>query len=486
MATHSPVLEQNWTVGRLAAALSPSLGSSVAVRTAKPADVELPITGVQEDSRQCESGDLFVAIRGTEDDGLRYVRDAVDRGAVAIASERDPKAGVPWIRVADSRSAAGRLADCVYGDPSRQLALIGVTGTNGKTTTAHIAGQLIPGPVGFIGTTGVEWPGRTGAPIATLNTTPGPTALRRYLRAMVDAGCGACVMEVSSHALAQRRTDGLKFAAAVYTNLSGDHLDYHGSMEAYANAKARLFTQLEEEAFAVLNAVDPSCARLETRATVAWFRPERVRVSGMGTHFEWRDRDAFVPFVGRHNADNAAAALEAACAVGADPDEALALLARVLPARGRLEVVGHEPCLVLVDYAHTDDALLQSIRAVREVTRGRVLVVFGCGGDRDKTKRPRMGAVAAQWADRVFVTNDNPRTEDAARIAGEVLRGTGNRGAVVVLDRRAAIRAALRAASPGDSVLIAGKGHEGYQIIGTKRLPFDDVAVAREELGSLA
>ena len=293
-------------------------------------------------------------------------------------------------------------------------------------------------------------------------------------------------MEVSSHALAQRRTDGLRFAAAVYTNLSGDHLDYHGSMESYASAKARLFTGLDSDAVAVLNAVDSACQRLETRARVAWFRPERVRVSGMGTHFEWRDREAFLPFVGRHNAENAAAALEAACAAGADPDEALAMLANALPARGRLEVVAHEPCLVLVDYAHTDDALLQAIRAVREVTPGRVVVVFGCGGDRDKSKRPRMGAVAAQWADRVIVTNDNPRTEDAARIAREILAGTGNRGAVVVLDRRAAIRAALASAGPGDSVLIAGKGHEDYQIIGTKRVPFDDVGVAREELATLA
>jgi len=475
MATRSPVLEQSQKLGQLAQAVGAALAT----------DADLPVTGVQEDSRHCVSGDLFVAIRGNDDDGLRYARDAVARGAVAVVAERDPGVDVPWLRVADSRSAAGMLADRVYGDPSRQLALIGVTGTNGKTTTAHVAAQLIPGPVGFVGTTGVQWPGRLDAPIPAVNTTPGPTALRRHLRAMVDAGCVACLMEVSSHALAQRRTDGLKFAVAVYTNLTGDHLDYHGTMEAYANAKARLFTRLDSDAVAVLNAIDPACTRLETRAQVAWFRPERVRVSGMGTHFEWRDREAFVPFVGRHNAENAAAALEAACAVGADPDESLAILARALPARGRLEVVAHKPCLVLVDYAHTDDALLQAIRAVREVTPGRVIVVFGCGGDRDKTKRPRMGAVAAQWADRVFVTNDNPRTENAARIAGDVLAGTGNRGAAIVLDRRAAIRAALKAAGPGDSVLIAGKGHENYQIIGNKRVPFDDVGVAREELDSL-
>jgi len=453
-----------------------------AVRAALTQGEDLPVRGVRADSRFIESGDLFVAIRGTEDDGLRHVRDALDRGAVGVVAERDPGSDIPWLEVSDARSAAGRLADLVYGDPSRALALVGITGTNGKTTTAHVLGQLLPGPVGIIGTTGVEWPGREGPPLPAINTTPAPTEIRRHLRAMVDAGCVACVMEVSSHALSQRRTDGLHFAAAVYTNLSGDHLDYHGTMEAYAKAKARLFTGLAPESVAILNGVDPACIRLETRATVAWFRPERVRVSSLGTHFEWRDREAFVPFVGRHNAENAAAALEAACALGADPHEALAMLANAVPARGRLEMVASDPTLVLVDYAHTDDALLQAIRAVREVTTGRIIVVFGCGGDRDRSKRPRMGAVAAQWADRVFVTSDNPRTEDAAGIAHEVLAGTGTVGATVVLDRRKAIAAALRSARPGDAVLIAGKGHEDYQIVGTKRLPFDDVQVARDFL----
>jgi UDP-N-acetylmuramoyl-L-alanyl-D-glutamate--2,6-diaminopimelate ligase len=433
---------------------------------------------------------MFVAIRGNEDDGLRYARDAVARGAVAIAAENDPCVVVngiaaPWIRVRDARTAAAKLADLVYGDPSSQLALVGVTGTNGKTTTAHFLGQLLSGPVGFIGTTGVEWPGREGPPISAVNTTPGPTDLRRYLRAMVAAGCVACVMEVSSHALAQRRTEGLRYAAAIYTNLSGDHLDYHGTMEAYAAAKARLITGLSSDSVAVLNATDPACSSLETRAEVVWFRPDRVRLSANGTHFEWRDREAFVPAVGRHNAENAAAALEAACALGAEPNEALAMLARAVPAPGRLQVVATQPALVVVDYAHTDDALLQAIRAVREVTSGRVIVVFGCGGDRDKTKRPRMGAVAAQWADRVIVTSDNPRTEDAARIASEVLAGTGSRGASVVLDRRTAIGKALQAAEAGDTVLIAGKGHEDYQIIGRERIPFDDALVAREELDAI-
>ncbi|MEM8884602.1 MAG: UDP-N-acetylmuramoyl-L-alanyl-D-glutamate--2,6-diaminopimelate ligase [Planctomycetota bacterium] len=460
-----------WTLGRLAEELE----------TTVEGNPETVISGVREDSRACAPGELFLAVRGTDDDGLHYARDAIQRGAVAVASERDPGAGVPWLRVPDARAAAGRLADLLYGDPSRQLALIGVTGTNGKTTTAHLVTQLLPGPVGFIGTTGIDWPGRVGGRTASLNTTPSPTTLRRYLRAMVDEGCIACVMEVSSHALAQARTDGLHFAAAIYTNLSGDHLDYHGTMEAYANAKARLFTGLESSAHAIFNATDPACARIETRARVHWFRPEEVRVTRDGTRFRWRDRDAELPFVGRHNAENAAAALEAVTALGADPDESLAAMRGATSARGRLEIVATDPVLVLVDYAHTDDALLQAIRATREVTEGKVIVVFGCGGDRDRSKRPRMGAVAAQWADRVYVTNDNPRTEDPARIASEIVAGTGNAGATVVLDRREAIRTALRHARPGDSVLIAGKGHESYQIVGDRRLDFDDVAVAREE-----
>ncbi|MHC4970816.1 MAG: UDP-N-acetylmuramoyl-L-alanyl-D-glutamate--2,6-diaminopimelate ligase [Planctomycetota bacterium] len=460
---------REWTVGRLAATAGYALtGSDGPV-----------VSGVQEDSRRCGAGDVFVAVPGTEADGIDFAKDAVARGAVAVAAERDPRLPVAWIRVSSARRAAGRLADLVYGDPSGQLVLIGVTGTNGKTTTAHLIAQLLPGQVGFIGTTGILYP---GVRHESANTTPGATELRRHLRAMVDAGCTACAMEVSSHALDQRRVDGLRFAAAVYTNLSGDHLDYHGSLEEYAAAKARLCWLLGPHAVAVVNATDPACQRIATSARVVPFQATRISVEPTCTRFVWRGREATVPLVGRHNAENAAAALETVCALGIDPEEAELMLARALPARGRLEPVQREPFLVVVDYAHTDDALDKALASVREVTSGSVLLVFGCGGDRDRSKRPRMGAVAARRADGIFVTNDNPRSEDPERIAAEVVAGLGRRRAKVQLDRREAIREAIAAARPGDAVVIAGKGHETYQVVGSERRPFDDVAVAKEAL----
>jgi len=454
-----------------------------------PVGASVMATGVQEDSRLCLPGDVFVAIAGTRADGLRHARAAVEAGAVAIASERDPAAfdpalaAVPWIAVDDARAAAGRLADLLYGDPSRSLALVGVTGTNGKTTVATLLRQLLPGRVAFLGTTGIEWPGRT---IPATHTTPGPTALRRHLREMVLDGCDACAAEVSSHALDQRRVDGLRFSAAVFTNLSGDHLDYHGSMEAYASAKARLFALLEPDAPAVLNAEDPVARSVRTRGRRILFRAERVESSPAGTHFLWRGRPAFTALPGRHNAENAAAALEAACALGVAPDEALARLREARPARGRLEAVQRAPFAVLVDYAHTDDALDKALRAVRGLTGGALHVVFGCGGDRDRSKRPRMGAVAARLADHLWITNDNPRSEDPAAIAAEILAGCkvapGPRSIEVILDRRAAIRGAIACARPGDSVLIAGKGHEDYQLVGAERRTFDDAEEARAAL----
>ncbi len=466
------VRSKEWTLGRLASEAGYALAGDPSVRVA----------GVAEDSRRCREGDVFVAMPGTREDGLKYARDAVKRGAVAIASAEDPQAGVPWLRV-EGRAAAGRLGDLVYGDPSRQIQLVGVTGTNGKTTTAHLTAQLLPGQVGFIGTTGVRYP---GAQLPAENTTPSATETRRLLRAMADAGCVACAMEVSSHALVQGRVDGLRFRAAVYTNLTGDHLDYHGTLLEYAAAKQRLFDLLDPDATAILNARDDFCARVRTRARVVRFAARAVVVEPLRTRFRWRGREVWTPLVGRHNAENAAAALEAACALGVEPAEAVEALKGALPARGRLEPVQQEPFLVLVDYAHTDDALEKALTTVREVTRGSVHLVFGCGGDRDKTKRPRMGAVAAKRADHIVITNDNPRSEDPGRIAQEILEGLGHRRRFSVqLDRRAAIREAIAAAQPGDAVLIAGKGHETSQIVGQEVFPFDDAAVAREELKAL-
>jgi len=439
------------------------------------------VRDVHEDSRRCGPGDVFVARPGARDDGLRWAADAVRRGAVAVVAASDPRAGVPWLKAADPAEAAGRLADLVHDDPSRKLALLGVTGTNGKTSVVELAAHLLApdGPVGVIGTLGARWP---GAETKTANTTPGATELRRILRGMVDAGCRACAMEVSSHALVQGRVDGLRFRTAAYTNLSGDHLDYHGSMEHYAAAKARLFAALAPDATAVVNARDTVAATVATAARRVAFDAGSVRVAPEGTAFSWRGRDAFVPLVGRHNAENAACALELACAAGVAPDDALARLRDARPARGRLEPVQRKPFLVAVDYAHTDDALENVLRTVREVTPGRVRVVFGCGGDRDRTKRPRMGAVAAAGADDVVVTSDNPRSEQPERIVADVLQGIRERDVRVLLDRRTAIREAIASARPGDAVVIAGKGHEAVQIVGEREIPFDDASEARAAL----
>jgi len=473
IAPNRIVRDSNWSLSRLAEAIGapkPERGGSVR------------IAGVQEDSRRCGPHDLFVAVPGSKEDGLRFARDAVARGAAAVAAERDPGVDAPWLKVPEARVAAGLLADLVYGDPSQRLALVGVTGTNGKSTTVKLLAQILHGPVGTIGTLGVTYP---GVEHETDNTTPGPTDLRRHLQGMVAAGCRACAMEVSSHALDQRRPDGLRFAAAVYTNLTGDHLDYHRSMEAYGAAKARLFRLLGEGAAAVLNARDPACRAVETRARRHFFEAGDVRVRPSGTAFDWHGRRVATALVGRHNAENAAAALECAVALGVPEAEAIARLREASGARGRLEAVQREPRLVLVDYAHTDDALEKALRAAREIASGRLVLVFGCGGDRDRTKRPRMGAVASRWADRVFVTNDNPRTEDPVAIAEEICAGFREGRPIVRLDRRQAIAEAIAGAAPGDCVLIAGKGHETCQIVGREKRPFDDAAEARAALAAL-
>lgn len=469
MTPQTSVRTLNWTLGDLARATGYELTEGE----------RLSVGGICEDSREAQPGDLFVAMRGTTLDGLAYAREALQRGAVAVAADRDPGPGVRWLRVDDARAAVARLADTYYGDPSREILLIGVTGTNGKTTTAHLIGQLLPGPIGIIGTLGVSY---LGVDVESGNTTPSATAMRRHLRAMLRANCTACVAEVSSHALDQGRVAGLRFAAGVYTNLSGDHLDYHGSMEAYAAAKARLFAQLDSDAVAILNAEDPACRNIATHARVLRFRPDRVKVEASGTRFFWRDREVALGLVGRHNAENAAAALETACALGADPAEAVLLIEHAVPARGRLEPIQRRPFLVLVDYAHTDDGLDQALRATREVTKGSVFLVFGCGGERDRTKRPRMGRVAARGADHVIVTNDNPRSEDPEAIAEDIVAGMERCTPSVILDRREAILEAIGRAHPGDAVLIAGKGHERVQIVKDEPLPFDDAEVAREAL----
>jgi len=473
-----------------------------------------PIADVTDDSRQVVPGALFIARRGSTVDGAQYVHDAIDRGAAAVLTEpgRDVPDGVTQLHAPDVRAVLAPLAERFFGEPARRLRLAGVTGTNGKTTTAFMARHLLQGHrrrCGLIGTIEID-DGRDRRP--ALLTTPGAIELSRLLARMVDHGCDACVMEVSSHALHQGRVDHLPFHAAAFTNLTGDHLDYHGTVEAYAAAKARLFERVRPDGTAIVNGDDPMADRMvrDCPATVwrfrladegtADYRVRDLQSTAAGSRFtlvtEHGSATLHLPLVGRHNVANMVAAIAVAeAAEGVEPGGLIGragfadLVRQCPPVPGRLEpVVGPEeppPFTVLVDYAHTDDALRNVLASLRPITRGRLRVLFGCGGDRDRTKRPRMAAVACDLADHVVVTPDNPRTEDPGAIIEDIMAGVEprNRDKVdVEPDRRAAIRAIVAAAGPGDVVLIAGKGHEDYQIVGAERRRFDDRVEARQAL----
>ena len=458
------------------------------------------VTDLVCDSRRVTPGALFVAVRGAAQDGAAFVPDAVRRGARAIVVEDGAAVpgGLVAIRVHDTRSAAASLAHAWYGQPAASLAMVGVTGTNGKTTVAYLIQHLLQQagcPCGLLGT--IEY--RAGGPPSpSSNTTPGPLALAALLAQMRQAGLRACAMEVSSHALDQRRVAGIPFRTAVFTNASPEHLDYHKTFEAYRDAKARLFEMLPASGTAVLNADDPASLVMgqRTRARVLTFgveQPADVRVLEAECRLDGTSgvlatpcgRAAFrTPLVGRHNLSN----LAAMAAVGIAHDVPLAVLAGALETfpgvPGRLQRLGAgHPFPVFVDYAHTDEALRRVLLALRELTDARLLVVFGCGGDRDRAKRPRMGAVAGRLADRLFITSDNPRSESAQAIAEAIVGGiTGSASHAVILDRAEAIRQALREADAHSVVLIAGKGHETTQIVGDRVLPFDDAQVVREAL----
>lgn len=455
---------------------------------------ELPerVTGLAEDSRLITPGALFVAVRGSERDGHTYLSDAAARGASAAIVEVEGVTSLPSLVVRDGRLAAALSAGAFYDHPARSLQLIAVTGTNGKTTTAGIIRHLLdssPGPrsasIGtlgvLLGSEGESLPGGSGL------TTPGPVELQRVLRALVQRGVSAAAMEVSSHSLDQRRVEGLTFAAAVFTNLTHDHLDYHTTMEAYFAAKARLFDESFTD-LAVVSVDDPYGRLLLDAATVrtvpyALDDADDLRLDVTGSTFRWRGVELHVPLAGRFNVCNAVAAATVAAELGIAMDAIVAGMAATPPVRGRFEpVVAGQPFGVVVDYAHTPDALENVLAAAREVTApgGRVVVVFGAGGQRDAAKRPRMGEVAGRLADRVVVTSDNPRSEDPAAIIDAITAGIGpDADAVVVEDRAEAIRLAISDAEPGDLVVLAGKGHETTQTFADRVVDFDDAEVAR-------
>lgn len=447
---------------------------------------DIEVASVEIDSRLCGPGSLFFALPGAVTEGSRYAAEAVARGAVAVLSTAPLDVGAPNWRLdeSDLRRLLPVACASITGHPERSLTLVGVTGTNGKTTVTTLLVGLF------------QALGRPATAIGTLTherTTPASPELYRELavaRDAADGGRALVALEVSSHALTQGRVDGLVFEVAAFTNLSVDHLDYHGTMEEYFTAKARLFEPSRCRR-AVIWVDDEHGRRLAESAEVPVTRVTRsdardVHLAIGETRFVWRGRTVRTALSGQYNLDNVLLVLAAAVELGVDGAEAAEAAASLTPVPGRFEVVGDSP-KVIVDYAHTPDGLERLLADVRQLCGGRVVVVFGCGGDRDRSKRPMMGEVATRLADHVVVTSDNPRSEDPEAIMDEVLAGCVP-GALVDRepDRRRAIARALDAAGPLDAVVIAGKGHETHQILGTSVIDFDDRAVARELLGGVA
>lgn len=464
------------------------------------------VSGISYDSRTLKRGEVFVALKGQRADGTAFARQAIERGAAAVVSEHAAPDGaqVAWAIVEDARLALALLAATFYRHPSAEMRVVGITGTNGKTTTSYLLAAIFDAAsirCGVLGTVAY----RIGDEVReATRTTPEAPDLQRLLREMVDRGCGACVMEVSSHALSLKRVDGMTFAAAIFTNLTRDHLDFHADMDDYFRAKRRLFEMLPRDAPGLLNIDDPRGPALAAAGgrpvTYAIGRAADVTPGPLSFSLDGLEFDVRTPrgtvhakskLVGRPNVYNILAAVAAATALDIPFDAIERGLQRLEGVPGRFQVVSgpKDEVTVVVDYAHTDDALRNLLETARPLARGRLITVFGAGGDRDRSKRPLMGAVAGRLSDLIVLTSDNPRSEDPQRIIEEIQRGitpdtrrdTSQR-LLTIVDRRAAIAKAVELAHPGDLVLIAGKGHENYQVIGDRTLPFDDVAVAREAL----
>ena len=458
-------------------------------------DLPRAVTTVSDDSRAMRDGALFLAVRGAERDGHDYLDAATAAGAAAALVADPSRTALPALVVKDTRRAAAVAAAAFYGFPARQLRLVGVTGTNGKTTTVGMLRHLLDEPsarAASIGTLGILV-GSEGEPMEGGSglTTPGPVELQRVLRALHDQGVRTVAMETSSHALHQKRVEGLRFDAAVFTNLTRDHLDYHVTMEAYLAAKALLIGLLTHEGAAVVNADDPAWAALPAaRRTITFGLEQAGDVRALGVEFsprgsEWslqvegERHHVALPLIGDFNIANALAAGAAAWSLGIPAAEVAARLSSMPQVPGRLEIL-HERPTVLRDYAHTPDALERALAAVRPFTTGALTVVFGCGGDRDRGKRPEMGRIAETGADRAIVTSDNPRTEDPEHILDDIEAGMTRGRHERIEDRRTAIAHAIAAAGEDDVILLAGKGHETYQIRGTVKYPFDERAIVRE------
>ena len=466
-------------------------------------DVEVEITGVNIDSRRIEKGHLFVAIPGTVTDGHKFIPKAIELGATAVLCEKMPEEQIPevtYVQVASTEDAVGKVATLFYGDPSRKLKLVGVTGTNGKTTIATLLYNMFRKFGHKCGLLSTVCNYIEDEAIPADHTTPDPIELNRLLAQMVDAGCEYAFMECSSHAIAQKRIGGLKFAGGLFTNLTRDHLDYHKTFENYRDAKKAFFDGLDKDAFAITNADDKNgqimvqnCkAQVKTYSTrtMADFKAKIIECHFEGMYLDINGKEVGVQFIGKFNVSNLLAVYGAAVMLGKKPEDILLILSTLKSVNGRLEPI-HSPegYTAIVDYAHTPDALENVLNAIHEVLngKGKVITVCGAGGNRDKGKRPLMAQEAVKQSDKVIITSDNPRFEEPQDIINDMLAGLDQKQmkkVVSIVDRREAIRTACMLAEKGDVILIAGKGHEDYQEIKGVKQHFDDKEVVKEIFNS--
>ncbi|SEE54873.1 UDP-N-acetylmuramoylalanyl-D-glutamate--2,6-diaminopimelate ligase [Prevotella aff. ruminicola Tc2-24] len=462
-------------------------------------DPEKDICGVNIDSRRIEAGHLFIAIPGTQTDGHRFIPKAIELGATAILCEQLPeeqKAEVTYVVVTSTEAVVGQVATLFYGDPSTKLKLVGVTGTNGKTTIATLLYNMFRAFGHKCGLLSTVCNYIEGEPIPADHTTPDPIELNKLLAQMVEAGCEYAFMECSSHAIAQKRIGGLKFAGGLFTNLTRDHLDYHKTFENYRDAKKAFFDGLGKDAFAITNADDKNgmvmvqnCqAQIKTYSTrrIADFKAKIIECHFEGMYLDINGKEVGVQFIGKFNVSNLLAVYGAAVMLGKKPEEILVILSTLKSVNGRLEPIrSPEGYTAIVDYAHTPDALENVLNAIHEVLdgKGKVITVCGAGGNRDKGKRPLMAQEAVKQSDKVIITSDNPRYEEPQAIINDMLAGLDNRQmkkVISIVDRREAIRTACMLAQKGDVILIAGKGHEDYQEIQGVKHHFDDKEVVRD------
>jgi UDP-N-acetylmuramoyl-L-alanyl-D-glutamate--2,6-diaminopimelate ligase len=470
----------------------------------KPAiSVDPVITSIENDHRKVRPGSLFICIKGYTVDGHEFAAKAVENGAVAVLSERELDLDVPVIIVKDTKRAMAVLADAFYGQPTHKLHLIGITGTNGKTTTSHLIEKIIADTgkkTGLIGTMYTKIGGQT---FEAKNTTPESLSLQKTFKKMVDEQVEVAVMEVSSHALDLGRVHGCDFDTAIFTNLTQDHLDYHQTMDEYKRAKSLLFSQLgntfslKAPKFAIFNA-DDDASLLYEKSTAAHiitygiekpadFRAENITMTSGGTKFDLvtpigREKVA-IQLIGKFNIYNVLASIAATLVYGVPLKQIISSLESVKGVPGRMELVDSgQEFAVIVDYAHTPDSLENVLKTIKQFAKKRLFVIVGCGGDRDRTKRPIMAKIAAEYGTDPIFTSDNPRSEDPVAILKEMISGVQGKNYQVIVDRKEAIAAAVNAASPGDIILIAGKGHETYQQIGDQFLSFDDRLVAKQAI----